>query len=124
VHDAAALTELQLAVLDVVWERGEATTQDVWQHVSQTRPLALTTVSTILSRLVRRRVLEHRSEGRHYVYRAALTRHDVRRSKIRELTETLFDGDPAELLGHLVETNGIDERGARRLRALLDEVAR
>jgi len=120
VQEAVALTGLQLAVLDVIWEHGEASTHDVWSTVCDQRPLALTTVATILSRLERKNVLLHRREGRHYVYRATMSREDVRRSKIRELTDTLFDGDPVDLLGHLVAANGIDDERRRRIRALLD----
>ena len=123
-HDAAALTGLQLAVLDVLWEQGEATTQDVWSQVSLRRPLALTTIATVLSRLERKKVLNHRREGRQYVYWATVSRHDVRRSKIRELVETLFDGNAAELVGHVVEVNGIDPDGMERLRTLLDAASR
>jgi predicted transcriptional regulator len=123
VQEAAALTGLQLAVLDVIWEYGEASTHDVWSQVSARRPLALTTVATILSRLERKKVLRHRREGRQYVYRALMSREEVRRSKVRELTNTLFDGDPVDLLGHLVEANGIDEARRRRIRALLDGAA-
>lgn len=123
-HDAAALTGLQLAVLHVLWEEGEATTHDVWSRVSAQRPLALTTIATILSRLERKKVLEHRREGRQYVYWATVSRHDVRRSKIRDLVETLFDGNPAELVGHVVEADGIDEDGIQRLLMLLENATR
>ena len=120
-REAAALTELQLAVLDVLWEEGEASTQDVWSRIAAERPLALTTIATILSRLERKDVLRHRREGRQYVYRAVVTRQEVRRSKIRALTDALFGGDPVELLGHVAESNGVDEEGMRRIRQILDE---
>ena len=58
--DTVGLTGLQLSILEVLWERGEATTQDVWAHVTRARPLALTTVATLMSRLERKKVLEHR----------------------------------------------------------------
>jgi predicted transcriptional regulator len=121
VREAARLTELQLAVLDVLWDEGEATTQDVWSRVAIERPLALTTIATILARLERKNVLRHRREGRQYVYRATVTRSEVRRSKVRALTDALFGGDAAELLGHVAETNGVDEDGMRRIRQILDE---
>ncbi len=120
-REATALTELQLAVLDVLWDQGEATTQDVWSRVVLERPLALTTVATVLSRLERRNVLRHRREGRQYVYWATVSRHDVRRWKVRALTDTLFGGDPVELLGHVAQSNGVDEDGVRRIRQILDE---
>jgi predicted transcriptional regulator len=118
-REAAALTELQLAVLGVLWDLDEATTQDVWQRVGLDRGLALTTVATILSRLERRGILTYRRVGRQHVHRALVTRAQVRTSKIRELTEVLFDGDPVKLLGHVVESGEIGPEGARRLRAVL-----
>ena len=86
------LTGLQLSILHVLWERGEATTQQVWEGLAAERPLALTTVATLLSRLERKRVLAHRRRGRQYVYHATVTRAEVRRSKVRELTQSLFEG--------------------------------
>lgn len=121
VHDAVGLTGLQLSIMDVLWDRGEATTQDVWEHLSEGRSLALTTVATIMSRLERKRVLTHRREGRQYVYRATVTRGEVRRSKVKELTENLFGGDSAALLSHLVRAEDVDADELRRIRELLDE---
>jgi len=120
VHQAVGLTGLQLSILRVLWERGEATTQDVWERVTARRPLALTTVATIMSRLERKQVLSHRREGRQYVYRAMVTRSEVRRSKVKELTENLFGGDPAALLSHLVKTDEVDPEELKRIREMLD----
>ncbi len=119
--EAVGLTGLQLAILQVLWDRGEATTQDVWEAVSEERPLALTTVATLLSRLERKHVVAHRQEGRQYVYRARVTRAEVRRSKIRELTDTLFGGDAAALVGHLVRADDVNAEELERIRALLEE---
>lgn len=115
------LTGLQLSILQVLWDREEATTQDVWEAVGRDRPLAVTTVATLLSRLERKRVVAHRQEGRQYVYRATVTRADVRRSKVRELTDTLFGGDAAALVSHLVRADEVDAEELERIRTLLDE---
>jgi len=120
VQETVGLTGLQLSILRVLWERGEATTQDVWERLTARRPLALTTVATIMSRLERKHVLTHRREGRQYVYRAMVTRSEVRRSKVRELTENLFGGDPAALLSHLVRTDDVDPEELKRIREMLD----
>ena len=119
-QDTVGLTGLQLSILRVLWERGEATTQDVWEHLTRRRPLALTTVATLMSRLERKQVLTHRRDGRQYVYRATVTRAEVRRSKVKELTETLFSGDPAVLLHHLVRADDVDPEELRRIRKLVD----
>jgi predicted transcriptional regulator len=87
------------------------------------RRLALTTVATLLSRLERKGIVAHRQEGRQYVYRAAVTRAEVRRSKVRDLTETLFGGDAAALVSHLVRAADVDDQELQRIRSLVEEAA-
>jgi BlaI family penicillinase repressor len=122
VHNTVGLTELQISILQIIWEREEVTTQDVWETLSRERPLALTTVATLLSRLERKRVVSHRQVGRQYVYRATVTCAEVRHSKVRELTDTLFGGDASALLSHLVSSEEVDARELDRIRAALEEV--
>lgn len=117
--DTVALTGLQLSILQVLWDRGEATTYDVWVELRERRALALTTVATLLSRLERRKVLTHRRQGRQYVYRPTVTQQEVRRSKVRELTESLFDGDPSALVSHLVQASAVDAADLARIRELI-----
>ena len=118
--DGSTLTELQLDILRVLWKQGEATTQDVHDALASTRGLAPTTVSTLLSRLEKKGVLAYRRQGRQHVYRALVDEVEVRRSKVRGLTETLFGGDPAALVSHLVRSDDLDEAELARIRELLD----
>lgn len=117
------LTGLQLSILHVLWDEGEATTRRVWEVLNADRTLALTTVATLLSRLERKEVLTHRRAGRRYVYRAIVTRTEVRRRQLRELTEALFDGDPASLVEHLVGGEPIRPAALERMRAALETEA-
>lgn len=119
-EETVGLTGLQLTILQVLWDRGEATTQDVWEAVNEERSLALTTVATLLSRLEKKGVLTHRRDGRQYVYRATVTRAEVRRSKVRELTENLFGGDAAALMTHLVRADEVDAGELARIRDMID----
>ena len=122
--DGSTLTELQLDILRVLWDLGEATTQDVHDALASTRGLAPTTVSTLLSRLEKKGVLAHRRQGRQHVYRALVDEVQVRRSKVRDLTEVLFGGDSAALVSHLVRSDDIDEAELARIRELLNDRAR
>lgn len=119
--DTIGLTSLQLSILQILWDRGEATTQDVWEALLEERTLALTTVATLLTRLERKQVLTHRREGRQHVFRPTVTRAEVRRSKVRDLTENLFDGDVAALVSHLVRTDEVDAEELARIRVMLEE---
>jgi predicted transcriptional regulator len=121
VAETKTLTELQLAILDILWERGEATVGQVHEALGRDRALALTTVATLLTRLEKKDILAHRKDGRQHVYRPTVSRHDVRRSKVRELTETLFNGDAAALVSHLVDPGTVTVDDLSRMRALIRE---
>lgn len=120
--DTQSLTELQLDILAVLWERGEATTADVCEALTPSRGLALSTIATLLSRLERKGVVAHRREGRQHVFRAQVSRGEVRRSMVRDLTRTLFGGDPAALVQHLVAAHEVDPEALERIRELADDV--
>ena len=96
------LTDLQLAVMRVLWDRGECTVVEVQDSLLPSRRLAQTTVATILTRLEKRGVVEHRAAGRQFVYHPKVTEPEVRRSMVSELTSLLFDGSPAALISHLL----------------------
>lgn len=119
--DGSTLTELQLDILRVLWEQGEATTQDVHDALAPTRGLAPTTISTLLSRLEKKGVVAHRRQGRQHVYRPLVDEVQVRQSKVKGLTDALFGGDAAALVSHLVRSDHMDEAELARIRKLLDD---
>jgi len=118
---AHSLTELQLAVMQVLWGQGEATVLDVQKHLH--RPLAQSTVATMLGRMEKRGLVHHRVEGRQFVYRASVTEPDVRRSMIADfssLTDDLFDGDVAAIMSHLLTARDVDQGELARIKALIE----
>jgi BlaI family penicillinase repressor len=114
------LSDLQLDVLRVLWREEEASIAQVQQGLRGTRELALTTVATILSRLEARGVVTRRTEGRQFIYRAAVAEKEVRRSMVSALMDRLFSGDPAALVHHLIDEGRIDAGELARLERLLE----
>lgn len=92
---------LELLCLNALWTLGEANVRDVQEIVVRTRPLAYTTIMTVLDRLVRKGKLTRRKLGRAFVYRPETSRDEMRRAAVRELVEALFDGSEPELLAFL-----------------------
>ena len=115
------LTELQIAILSTLWNRGEATSSQVRSDLEPERSLALTTVTTLLGRLEKKGVVEHERDGRRYLYRASISRDEVQRSMVRDLTASLFDGDSVSLASHVIENGDVDENGIDRLQLVLDD---
>ena len=118
-----ALTGLQIAVVRVLWQQGEATIADVHQALLAERGLAQTTVATLLSRLEKRGVVAHRTEGRQYIYCASVSEGDVRHSMVADLTEVLFDGKPADLINHLLASRDIEPGDLDRVREMIEAKA-
>lgn len=117
--DIHQLTELQLALLRVLWDRGEATVADICESLRPERALAPTTVATLLSRLERRGVVSHRSVSRQFIYAAAVSETEVRYSMVSELTEQLFDGDVAELVSHLLSARDISSGDLEKVKDMI-----
>jgi BlaI family penicillinase repressor len=118
------LGALQLAVLRVLWRKTEASAAEIHAALGRNRDIALTTVSTILTRLDRRGVVAHRAEGRTFIYRAKLTEPEVRRSSLRSMVNTLFSGDPTAVVSQLLASRDISPGDLDRMRKMIDENSR
>lgn len=113
------LGDLQLAIMRVLWERGEATAGDVHAALAGERGLAPTTIATMLRKMEDKGAVKHREDGRSFVYRAAVQSEQVHRHMVTDLVERLFDGDPLELVNHLVRQGEIDLQELDSLRAAI-----
>jgi predicted transcriptional regulator len=90
-----------LACLKALWSLQEGNVRAVQQVVALSRPLAYTTIMTVLDRLVRKGKLTRRKVGRAFVYSPEASRDSMRRAAVRELLDGYFDGSEAELLEFL-----------------------
>ncbi|MDY7093553.1 MAG: BlaI/MecI/CopY family transcriptional regulator [Acidobacteriota bacterium] len=113
------LGDLQLAIMKVLWRRGEAAVADVHGALEAERGLAPTTIATMLAKMEDKGVVDHRQEGRRYIYRPSVTEAEVRRSMVGDLTQRLFQGDAAALVSHLIAEHEIDAGELDELRQLI-----
>jgi predicted transcriptional regulator len=94
---------LELLCLRALWSLEEGNVKAVQHIVAQSRPLAYTTIMTVLDRLVRKGKLTRRKVGRAFVYSPQTSRDTMRRAAVRELLDGFFDGSEAQLLMFLRE---------------------
>ena len=122
-----SLSELQLAIMDVLWERREATVLDIHDALRKERRIAQSTVATLLSRMQNKGVVSRRAEDRQHVFYATATREQVRRtvvSEFSELTERLFSGDVAGLISQLLTTRDARPEDLARAREIIEQKER
>ena len=92
---------LEMLCLKALFALGEGNVKMVQEVVTRSRPLAYTTIMTVLERLVRKGRLARRKVGRAYVYSLQASRESMRRAAVRELVEGFFDGSEEELIRFL-----------------------
>lgn len=92
---------LELRCLTALWRLGEGNVQSVRNWLAPHRPLAYTTVMTMLERLTRKGVLTRRKQGRSFLYKPCVTENEIRSLAVRELTDALFDGRTEALIEFL-----------------------
>ena len=113
------LGDLQLAIMQVLWGRGESTVAEVHEALEPDRGLALTTIATMLTKMEKKGVIDHRAEGRRFIYRPRVSEGQVRRTMVADLTSQLFRGDVTALVNHLLSEHEIDRRELAQLRDLI-----
>ena len=113
------LGDLQLAIMRVLWGHGEATVSDVHETLEPERGLALTTIATMLTKMEKKGVVDHRAEGRRFIYRPLVSEGQVRRSMVSDLTSQLFRGDVTALVNHLLSEHDIDSGELAQLREMI-----
>lgn len=119
--DAAdvVLSDLQIALMRVLWARGECSTAEVAEVLAQDRGIKHTTVATMLTRLEKRGVVGLRRDARQVYYVARVSESEVRRSMVSELLGSLFGGDAKALVSHLVDEAEIAPGDLEKLRRKL-----
>jgi len=100
-------TDLELELLKMIWERGEATVREVYQDLSKHRKIAYTTVLTMMGVLERKGHLEKFAGERAYLYRPTQPKDQVVENMVDEFVNRVFRGAAKPLLVHLVEDSNM-----------------
>jgi BlaI family penicillinase repressor len=113
------LGDLQLRIMQVLWERGESTVTEVIDHLPAGSDLAYTTVATMLRKMETRDLVAHRNEGRTFVYRPNIAAQAVTRSMADHLVDRLFEGSLTDVVTYLLTTREVSRAELGRLEKLI-----
>ena len=107
------LGELQRAVIEVVWELGEASVHQVREKLALKKKLAYTTVLTAMQKLEKTGWLRHRNEGKTYVYIPTRTREEAGANSVRKFMERMFNGNTLLMFQHFIRQNRLSDQELR-----------
>jgi predicted transcriptional regulator len=119
-NKSATLTEAELRIMNVLWERGSATVHEVLQALPEKPALAYNSVLTIIRILETKGYVEHVKDKRAHVYTAKVNRKDATRFEIRHLVNRFFGNSHEMLVLNILEEKSIDPEELARLRQLLE----
>lgn len=119
-----SLGDLQLAIMRVLWQRGEATVVEVHEDLEPERGLAPTTIATMLTKMEKKGVVGHRLDGRRFIYEPRVSEPDVTRSMVSELADRLFGGEVTALVSHLLAEHEIQPDELAALKRQIAEFER
>ena len=111
----------QLAIMRVLWDQGEASVSEIQNLLEVERPLAYSTIATVLSRMKQKGLVTNRAVDRTFYYRAAVSRSGAGESIVGELIERVFGGSPSELVNHLLASDQVDAEELQRIKELVKQ---
>ena len=112
-------TDLELELLKVIWERGQATVREVYQDLAKQRKIAYTTVLTMMGVLEHKGHLRKIAGERAYIYHPTRTKGKVVENMVNEFVDRVFSGSAKPLLVHLMEDPNIPAEDLAEIEKLL-----
>jgi len=117
---AITLGTVQLHIMRVLWDEGEATARQITEAMSESKPIAHSTVQTLLRQLEAKKAVAYEKRDRTFVFRPLVAEHDVSRSAAQDLLSRMFQGSISGLVGHLLDNESVPADELARLRTLVD----
>ena len=118
-RQSPTLTEAELRIMDVLWQKGSATVQDVLDALPSKPALAYNSVLTTIRILEKKGYLKHVKDGRAHIYVPVVGRKDASRSEIRHLIRRFFGDSHQELVLNIVEAGDLDREELDRVKEML-----
>ena len=119
--DPGPLTKAQRDIMEVVWAAGEVTVTEVRDTLAKKRELARNTIQTMMVRLDERGWLQHREQGRTFIYSAARPKIVSLGAKVSQMVDRLFAGSPENLVNALIEYRGLSADESERIREMIEQ---
>jgi predicted transcriptional regulator len=114
------LTEAELRIMQMLWQKGPGTVQQILDVLPAHPAFAYNTILTTIRILERKGYVEHSKDGRAHVYRPLVAEEEASRSEICHLVSRFFRNSHEDLVLNILEDRGIDAKELARLRKMLE----
>jgi BlaI family penicillinase repressor len=115
-----SLGRVQLQILQVLWDKQQATAREITDTINADEPIAHSTVQTMLRVLEEKQAVGHRAEGRTFVFFPLVPEADFKQDATRNLVQRVFGGSVSSLVSHLLDCPGVTSQELDEIRKLID----
>ena len=115
----ASISEAEAKVMEALWRESPLSAEQVIAEVAAAQGWSEATVKTLLNRLLRKKAVTARRDGRRYLYSARMKREAYVTAESRDLLDRLFDGKLAPFIAHFSERQDLSEEEIAELKKLI-----
>jgi BlaI family penicillinase repressor len=117
----ARLGKVQLQIMQLLWRDGRATARQITEELSREKPIAHSTIQTLLRKLEAKGAVTHEVEDRTFIFRPLYQQSEVTETATRDLLTRLFHGSVSGLVAHLLKHEPMTSAELARLRELVEK---
>jgi len=114
-------TDGEMEILKVLWRTGPAELGVIRSALQETKPVATTTVATMLKVMQQKGLVERADGPRGYQWSAALSLENTRSGMLKRLIDLAFNGSTHQLISHMVDQQPLSEQDRQAIKQMLDE---
>ena len=115
------LTEVELELMGIIWERDQVTVKDVVDALPKSRDLAYTSVATVMKILENKKMLVSQKCDRAHTYHPLVSRAKYESTSLRHLTKNVFQNDPSSMVMKLLNESQLSQEELQAIRKILNE---
>lgn len=116
------ISDAELAIMEILWEQAPLTATDIAERVKSHRQWSITTVKTLLSRLVTKKALDNKREGRRFLYSPLVERESYVDGESQRFVDRLFGGKFMPLVAHLAEKEKLSAEEIAEIEKILKDL--
>ena len=122
-HGIPRPTEAELAILNILWERGEATVREVHEVLNEREPTGYTTALKLLQVMHGKGLVDRDDSQRAHVYKPAMSKDYTQTQFVTDLVQRVFNGSPSQMVLHaLGSSRAASAEELAKIRSLLEQL--
>ncbi len=115
------ISDAELEIMQVIWDKSPISTNEIVEAMSHKKSWNMCTVHTLISRLEKKGAIEHKKDGRLYIYSPLLLKKDYAASESRTLARRFYDGAVSKMVMGFIDSDMLSSDEISELRKMLDE---